>query len=338
MAKSKTYYFCSVLPKGLGSQYYYISPMGELQVGTRVEVPFGYENDLKKGTVLSCGEFAEKDAPYPVAKTKSIVRVLTEEEFAQSEPSPKSHYWEKSYTKDLNEVAQYIEYHDGNAMFHWASAHHNCIDSPAVMKRVVECYQQCIDQNMPAAALNLGTLYYKGQVVQQDFQEAARLYKIAADAGYREAICNLGYCFYYGRHQEIDYAKALEYFQKGALLFNDANCLYKLGDMYLHGYAIEKNPLYARILYQRALEICQNDEGDGENAYCLPDVQFRVGKCFVRGIGIAPDAEKALPLLMAALCGFYGRRKTDPFVQGLIDGSKELIAEAERVLDGDDEQ
>lgn len=335
MAKSQTYYYCSILPKGLGSTYYYISPMGALQVGTRVEVPFGYENDLKKGTVLSCGEFTEEDAPYPVSKTKSITRVLTEEEFAQGGSQRKQSHWMAGSTNDLKEVTYYMEYHDYDAMYHWASEHHDCIDDPEVMKRVIECYQQCIEQNMPAAALNLGTLYYKGQVVPQDFAEAARLYKIAADAGILRAICNLGYCFYYGRHQEVDYAKAFEYFLKGALLFDDVNCLYKLGDMYLHGYGTEKNELYARILYQRALKLSENED-DPENAYCLPDVQFRVGKCLLRGIGIAPNAEQALPLLMAALCGFYRRQKTDPFAQGLIDGSKELIAEAQSVLDGDE--
>ena len=102
------------------------------------------------------------------------------------------------------------------------------------------------------AVLNFGTFYYSGKFVEQDYKKAFELYKIDADAGEIRAICNCGYCFYYGCHQEIDYAEALKYFSLGALLFNDANCLYKLGDMYLNGYGTDKNEKYAFLLYERA--------------------------------------------------------------------------------------
>ena len=177
MSKSQTYYYCSILPKGFGTTYYYISPMGALQVGTRVEVPFGSENDLKKGTVLSCNEFLAQDAPYPVSKTKSIVRVLTEEEFAQGDSQQKNSHWMAGSTNDLKEAAYYMEYHDYDAMYHWASEHHDCIDDPEVMKRVIECYQLCIEQNMPEAAkyyLSIACNLTEDEDLEKELKELAK--------------------------------------------------------------------------------------------------------------------------------------------------------------------
>ena len=103
------------------------------------------------------------------------------------------------------------------------------------------------------------------------------------------AICDCGYCFYYGRHQAVDYAEAYRWFSIGALLYNDANCLYKMGDFYLDGYAVEKNEIYAFKMYERALERC----GEWDDNSAMPDAQFRVGKCLLHGIGTAKNIEKS---------------------------------------------
>ena len=132
------------------------------------------------------------------------------------------------------------------------------------------------------------------------------------------------------RDQEIDYAEAFKYFSLGALLFNDANCLYKLGDMYLNGYGADKNEKYAFLLYKRALERCQENGMDDERT---ADAQVRVGKCLLKGIGTKVDVEEAHGLLTFALINFYKRRKTDHFVANLIESTKELIAEAQERLD-----
>lgn len=332
MAEQELYYYCSVLPVGFSSPYFYINDSGPLAKGTRVEVPFGAENELRKGTVVNCAPFSEEDAPFPLANTKRIRRTLSEEEFFAGNYDFKLEFHEGiDYSEDLRKVKKYIKKRKYDAMYSWASRHHDCVDSPEVLEKVLECYELCVEQNMPAAALNLGTMYYMGRVVNQDFEKAAHYYKIAADAGLLRAICNLGYCYYYGRHQDVDYKKAYEYFLKGALLHNDVNCLYKLGDMYLNGYAVEKNPAYAFMLYERAWDIAS--DFNKENDYCRPDVQFRMGKCYLKGIGTPVILTIALKHLTQALCGFYDRLKTDPFVKGMIEGTKELIEEAARKLE-----
>lgn len=231
---------------------------------------------------------------------------------------------------DFQELDQYIEDEDWDSVLYWAIEHHDTTDQD-VADRVMEAYELCIEQDMPVAYLNLGTFYYNGVFVEQDFKKAYELYKVAADAGELRAICNCGYCFYYGRHQTVDYKEAFRYFNIGALLYDDVNCLYKLGDMYLNGYYVEKNEKYAVILYNRANEQCEVQQGSAEQ--CLADVQFRLGKCSLRGIGAKKDPEGANILLSLALAGFYKRRSTDPFVGGLIKSTKRLLAEAQAELD-----
>lgn len=321
------YWYCGVSVKGINTIYSYISDMGEVQVDSYVMVPFGGYNTLRFGIIKSCAEYAAEDAPYPVEKTKHIVREATAEEYENQPPAPP--YYPGGIEDDLDEVNYYIEIEDWDEVLEWAIENHDC-PHEEIHRKVIECYELCVKQEMPIAALNLGTFYYTGKGVELNYQKAYELYKIAADAGVLRAICNCGYCFYYGRHQDIDYGKAYDCFSLGALLYDDANCLYKLGDMYLNGYGADKNEKYAFILYQRALDHCIENH---EDAICAADVQFRIGKCLLYGVGTDKDIEKAHELLSLALVNFYKRRKTDNFVIKLIESTKELLAEVQTLLD-----
>ena len=206
---------------------------------------------------------------------------------------------------------QLILSQDWEKVFEWACDHHDRSEI-SMMDKVTSCYYFCMQHGMPKAALNLGTFYYSGRFFEQD--------------------CNCGYCFYYGRHQEVDYAEAYKYFSLGALLYDDANCLYKLGDMFLNGYAVEKNEAYAFQLYLRALDQAQMND---DQASAAADAQYRIGKCYLRGIGTEKDVEEAHVQLSFALLNYYKRRKTDEFARGLIQKTKELIAEAQTELDAE---
>lgn len=321
-----SYWYCSVKVKEANRAYSYISDMGELEIGSFVEVPFGSENTLKIGIVETCGEYDEENAPFPVDRTQHISRLTTAEEYEDN--LPVSSYRDDD-DDDWDNVERCIEEEDWDEVMDWASEHHDSYDAET-LQRVIQCYRLCLEQNMPPAALNLGSLYYTGRGVEQDYEEAFRLYQIAADAGELRAICNLGYCYYYGRERSVDYEKAFYYFELGALLFNDANCLYKLGDMFLNGYHVDENKQYAFILYNRALNALSDADDD-----CLGDIQFRLGKCLLRGIGTARNVELSNAYLHTALLNFYKRRKIDPFVGGLIRAAKEYIEEAEALLDAE---
>ena len=325
------YWYCGISMKGIKTIYSYISDTGKLQPGTYVMVPFGSKNALRIGVVKSCAEYTPEKAPYPVEQTKHIVREATAEEY-ENQPPISPYYRCGDIQEELDEVSISIETEAWDDVSEWAYCHYDDTDE-RLAKKAVECYELCIKHGIPEAALDLGRIYYTGTtVVKQNFQKAYELYKTAADAGVLSAIRNCGYGFYYGQHQDINYAKAYEYFSLGVLLYNDAKCLCKLGDMYLNGYHVVKNEKFAFFLYQRSLHCCQENEAD---AACTADAQFRVGKCYLYGIGTYKNTEKAYELLSLALVNFYKKRKTDFFVIGRIKATKELLSLAQEQLDAE---
>jgi len=326
------YRYCTVQPKGMNTVYAYITDENILP-DTLVEIPFGKNNKLKKGVVLDVNEYSVDEVPFPLENTRRISRIITSDEYDHEETrNDEDNFWADLFTEeeDLGMADDMIDREDYDAIFNWAYDHHDWVDSPKIMDKVRECYEICAGQNNPTAALNLGTLYYNGISVPQDYKKAAYYYEIAAAAGERRALCNLGYCWYYGRHAEVNYEKAYHYFNLCAQLYNDPNSLYKLGDMYQSGKAVEKNTQYAFRFYERALEAIHNEN---EDQFRKADILFRLGKALVSGEACTPDVFAGHDLLMLALSGFYERRKTDPFVKGLIESAKEEIAKAEEILD-----
>ena len=322
------YRYCSVRPKNIDNAYFYIADE-EISVDSYVLVPFGYENRLHKGVVESVELCTEETAPFPVSRTKRILRTITEAEFDADEDAEWRRYAE-TFVDDIDALSGYLAERDYDAVFQWACEHHERTRFPDIMETVIRCYRLCMEQGIPGAALNLGAMYYNGTYLKRDYQKAVELYEIAANAGEKRAICNLGYCYYYGRHQPPDYAKAYHYYQLGALLYDDPNCLYKLGDMYLNGEYVETNERYGIKLYFRALEAINRPD---EEEFCRPDILIRVGNAFLYGALVDRDPKKALDCFLQALSGFYERRKTDPFAAALIEKAKGKIQEAEEALD-----
>lgn len=322
------YRYCSVRPKDISRSYFYISDE-DISVNSYVLVPFGTRDHLHKGIVESVGLYAEDDAPWPVGKTKRILRVITEEEYDADEDDEWRRY-ANTFAADIEALACYLDEQDYDAVFQWACEHSDCTRFPDIMETVIRCYRLCMDNGNPAAALNLGNMYYNGIYLKRDYQQAVKFYEIAAEKGERRAICNLGYCYYYGRHQPVDYERARYYYTLGVILYDDPNCLYKLGDMYRYGNAVEQSDAYAARLYFRALDAINRPD---EDEFCRPDILCRLGDVFLYGMETEPDPKRALDAFLHALSGFYDRRKSDPYVSGLIEQVKERIQEAEDLLD-----
>lgn len=322
------YRYCLVRPKDAQNSYFYIADE-EISADSYVLIPFGHENCLRKGVVERVELCAEETAPFPVEKTKRILRAITREEYDADEDEEWKRYAE-TFVGDIEELSDFLARQDYEAVFQWACRHHDCTRFPDIMETVIRCYRLCMERGSSGAALNLGSMYYNGTYLKRDYQKAVELYETAAKSGDQRALCNLGYCYYYGRHQPPDYAKAYHYFNLGALLYDDPNCLYKLGDMYREGQCAEANERYAVKLYFRALDAVNRPD---EDDFCRADILTRVGGAFLYGVVVERDPKKALDCFLQALSGFYERRKTDPYVAGLIETVKEKIREAEEALD-----
>lgn len=61
--------------------YHYLSDDDSIQVGDTVIVPVGFDNHEVEGEVVDKGYYAQAQAPFPIAKTKRIIRKLEDEDF-----------------------------------------------------------------------------------------------------------------------------------------------------------------------------------------------------------------------------------------------------------------
>lgn len=74
------YIFCSVVFEDPYKSYYYLTDDDSIDIGDFVIVPAGKDNHEAIVEVIHIEYFSEADAPFPVDKTKKIIRKCTDEE------------------------------------------------------------------------------------------------------------------------------------------------------------------------------------------------------------------------------------------------------------------
>jgi TPR repeat protein len=98
------------------------------------------------------------------------------------------------------------------------------------------------------AADELSMIYYRGEIVTQDYGKAKMWFNTALLSGIPTAAYMLGECAYYGYDEDLDYEKAAKYYLQAASGY--INALIRIGDMYLHGEYFPKDPGFAKELYE----------------------------------------------------------------------------------------
>ena len=111
------------------------------------------------------------------------------------------------------------------------------------------------EASLSAGELNqLGYDYYVGQNGKpQDYAQAVKYYRLAADQGNAYAQCDLGVCYKRGCGVPQDYAQAVKYYRLAADQ-GYANAQFNLGFCYEEGYGVAKNLNEAIRLYRHAAE------------------------------------------------------------------------------------
>ena len=143
----------------------------------------------------------------------------------------------------------------------------------------------------------IGTMFYSGRIVQQDYAKAKELYEQASLEGSTQALINLGYIYYYARcGGEPNYELAFNCFLRASKIGNDdetTEALYKLSDMYEKGYYVKrqrgKSFKLVEELYEKELDKYNED---GYSQY-LADLAIRLAKAYSKD-GIYPDLQKSL--------------------------------------------
>ena len=83
-------------------------------------------------------------------------------------------------------------------------------------KEAVKWYRKAAEQGHANVQLYLGTMYENGEGVDQDFKEAVKWYRKAAEQGHAEAQLYLGTMYEDGNGVTKDYVQAHKWFNTAA--------------------------------------------------------------------------------------------------------------------------
>ncbi len=121
----------------------------------------------------------------------------------------------------------------------------------------VKWFRQAAEQGNAKAQTFMGVCCYNGSGVTQDYNEALKWYRKAAEQGYAIAQSNLGACYYNGKIVTRDYTEALKWYRKAAEQ-GHATAQYNVGNCYEKGYGVTKDNFQAAKWYRKAAD--QNNE------------------------------------------------------------------------------
>ena len=148
-------------------------------------------------------------------------------------------------------------------------------------ERYLPVFQELANKGYAAAQYYLGYCYYSGKGVTQDYTEAVKWYRKAAERRNTNAQFNLGYCYQSGKGVPQNETKAVEWYRKAAEQGNaQAQC--NLGYCYANGIGVSKNREKALEWYRKAAE-----QGNAT-------AQCNLGFYYANGIGVSENKEKAL--------------------------------------------
>ena len=133
---------------------------------------------------------------------------------------------------------------DADAQFYLGLLYANGEGVPQNYLEAVKWFRSAADRGVSAAQFNLGILYARGQGVRQDYAEAIKWYRRAADQGDPKAQFNLGSMYDDGRGVSKDYAVAATWYGMAADQ-GDPKAQFNLGFMYDNGQGVPQDYVQA---------------------------------------------------------------------------------------------
>ena len=128
----------------------------------------------------------------------------------------------------------------------------------------------------PVEQFKLGSRYYNGDGVAQDYSKAVYWFGKAAEQGLADAQYNLGVFYVAGWGVSQDYAKAAYWYGKAAEQ-GDADAQFNFGVCHFAGQGVPRDYAKAAYWYGKAA-------GQGH-----ADAQKNLGYCYAAGLGVDLD-------------------------------------------------
>jgi TPR repeat protein len=135
---------------------------------------------------------------------------------------------------------------------------------PQNYPQALKWYRLAADKGLAQAQYNLGLLYTNGSGVQQDDQAAVSWYRKAAGQGYADAQFNLGVSYAQGRGAPLNVAEAVKWYRLAADQ-GEVQAQYNLGVMYAQGRGLQKNYTLAHMWFNLAAKQGDQDAVKNQN-------------------------------------------------------------------------
>lgn len=148
--------------------------------------------------------------------------------------------------------------------------------------KALDYYQQAAGNGVIMSMVDLGQLYYDGDIVKQDYSIANYWFEKAANSynGNYLAFAHLGEAYHHGLGKEVNYDKAKEYYEKALDAGEDA-VLFWYGEIY-----------YDEEQYEDALKKFQRAAVDGNEFQ--NKAEDRIGDLYHDGRGVEQNFDKAV--------------------------------------------
>ncbi len=115
-------------------------------------------------------------------------------------------------------------------------------------RKVLAALRPQAEQGKAEAQRQLASMYYKGQGVSRDYDQACAWYRKAADQGDALAQSNLGYLYAMGQGVRQDYREAAAWYWRAAIQ-GDAVAQYRLGVLFEKGQGVAQSEVQALTYY-----------------------------------------------------------------------------------------
>ncbi len=183
----------------------------------------------------------------------------------------------------------------------------------------VKWYRMAAEQNYAPAQHKLGGCYFVGNGVILDYKEAANWYRKAANQNSALAQCSLGVCYGFGKGVVQDFAESAKWF-RAAAENGDSPAQFNLGYCYEHGQGVSQDFGEAVKWYRKAA-------GWGNTR-----AQENLGACYANGRAVIEDAVDAYQWVkIAEERGFEGAAKTLEVIRLML--SPEQLEKAVRLYE-----
>jgi TPR repeat protein len=141
-------------------------------------------------------------------------------------------------------------------------------------------FRQAAPAGQPIALFGIGTLYYNGEGVAQNYAEAMKWYRQAADKGNGPAMYQIGWLYLKGQGVPQDYGEAMRWLRQGADR-GLSSAMSNVGYLYENGLGVPPDAAEAMRWYRKA--------ADAGNAQAM----YNVGLLYVLGKGVPSDLAEA---------------------------------------------